>query len=325
MTKAGIEPVQAFTKISQSQSRPEDIRTFSLRMAKSLGSGKSWSEALRFNPELPELDKALLISGAAAGRLEAHFQLLSQTYISSAKLQENIVKQLAYPILLLHLGILAFPSSQLALCFNHGALAYLKTKFLPLFILWFSILFPFWLWRQNQFSSLRQATKSLLDKIPFLAEATRFLSTARFFLALEGLVAAGFTPDKSWPLAARASGSQTLQEQVSAMVPQLRAGKSLREIFSAQSFSSAGCFLKETTLEQLGTAEISGQIESTLRRLHHDFSEKAEASFKALSEWIPRLVYFLAVIYSGYAIVHSFSESMQGVQSQLDQITDTSK
>ena len=324
MTKAGFEPAQAFSKIAQDQSRPREIRGFATRVSQILNAGKSWGEALRFFPELPELDKALILGGAAAGRLESHFNLLGQTYLFSARLQESIVKQLAYPILLIHVGILAFPSAQLALCFNHGVLTFLKLKIFPLFLLWIIILLPFWLWRQRNFLSLRQASESFLEKLPFLGKAMRMASTARFCLALEGLVAAGFTPDKSWPLAARASGSQSLVNQVSQMIPYLRMGKSLREIFAAQG-SSRATYLQVGTLDQIGTAELSGDMDTTLRRLYKDFSDNAEAQFKLLTEWIPRLIYFLALAYSGFSIVQSFSETAHVLQNQMDQVIDISK
>src|SRR2546426_2000293 len=81
-----------------------------------LEAGCSLSEGIqRAGDWLPEFDIALLRAGEQSGRLEECFGLLADYYTERASLARQMIADLAYPVILLHVAIFIFPFAQLFL------------------------------------------------------------------------------------------------------------------------------------------------------------------------------------------------------------------
>jgi type II secretory pathway component PulF len=51
------------------------------------------------------------------------------------------------------------------------------------------------------------------------------------------------------------------------------------------------------------TGEVSGQLDSTLQRLHRHYEEQASQKFQNLAGWTPKLLFLLVAIGIGYQVI----------------------
>lgn len=143
--------------------------------------------------------------------------------------------------------------------------------------------------------------EKVLDRVPLLSSALRASRLAHFCIFLEGLVVAGFMPDKSWPLAAQASGSPMIEEAVRSLVPLIRQGKSPAEILPRN-----GPFPPEF-IDQMRTGELAGEIDSTLKLLAEQFSERADARLQTVIAWTGRMFQLGVLLAIAYGTISSLS------------------
>jgi len=307
LTRAGFNAIDAFKKAGLSNPSTE-VKIIAALISTNLKLGKSIEQVMhRVSDQMPALDRALIISGFRSGRTEQSFDKLSIHYEQLAHFRGKLIQQLSYPVILAHLAIFTFPSSAYEIAMKFGLFAFLKLKLWPLFLLWVSLIGPFFLLAQKQDSQLRRLFEDLTDHLPVYGKAKKLASLSRFCLSLEGLSAAGFTPKESWPLAADASGDQEIQDCVKQILPRLNSGKSLSD-----SLPTPGPFPAEF-VGQLNTAEISGQLQDTFKRLANYYAELANSKMQIVSEWLPRIIYMIVMISVAYNMI-------QGTLNSLEQI-----
>ncbi len=213
---------------------------------------------------LPVFDKALLEAGEKSGRLDECFRLLASNYEERARLARDVIGQMLYPVIIIHLAILVFPPSLIKEAFWDGAWA----NFIASKGLGFGLLYgggtAFIL---SGSGSRSQAWRALLEKIfalvPVLGKARQNLALARLTAALEALFSAGVGIVDSWELAARASGSPALAREVMTWRPKIEGDQMTPGELLADTTAFPAMF---TSLYRTG--EVSGQLDDTLKRLH---------------------------------------------------------
>jgi type II secretory pathway component PulF len=155
----------------------------------------------------------------------------------------------------------------------------------------------------------RAGVESLLSGVPVLGTARRYLAIARLAAALEALISAGVTIIEAWELAAAASGSPALHRIVRAWRPLLQAGQTPAEII----LSSSG--FPTLFSNQYNTAEISGMLDETLRRLHGYYQEEGSRKLHAVAKWVPIFIYLVIVSVIAYKIINFYLGHFQQIRS----------
>jgi len=244
---------------------------------------------------LPALDKALLMAGEQSGRLEACLRMLAEYYRDRAKLARQLIADLAYPVFLFHFAIFIFPFAQFFASGNW--MAYLRQTLgilLPVYCLLGILIYAM---QSRHGERWRAVLESLLQPIPVLGTARRYLALARLAAALEALLSAGVTIIEAWELAATASGSPALRRTVLGWRPLVNAGQTPAEVVSASPR------FPEIFASQYNSGEISGTLDETLRRLRNYYQEEGSRKLHAVAQWTPRLVYLLIVFMIAWNVI----------------------
>ncbi len=213
---------------------------------------------------LPVFDKALLEAGEKSGRLDECFRLLASYYEERAKLAREVMGQMLYPTVIVHVAILIFPPSMLKeAVLDDKWVAFVVSKVLAYGVVYGLVAALVVSTSSSRALWWREALERFFNLIPVLGRARQNLALARLTAALEALFSAGAGIVDAWELAARASGSPTLLREVMTWRPQIELEqKSPGEILSETKVFPA----MFTSLYRTG--EISGQLDDTLKRLH---------------------------------------------------------
>lgn len=307
LTRAGFVAADSFAKLNRPTTLPE-LRTLASTMASHLKQSKSYEQILKsMERHLPPLDLAMMMAGHRSGRLDQCYDTLSTYYEHSARLRSKIITQLMYPTLLAHGAILIFPTAHIAALFNVGVGAFIKLKIVPFAVLWSVIGTPFLILTDQSDTPMRRSLERWLLKIPVFGTAMAYANLARFAMSLEGLVSAGINADESWPLAAKASGSFLIEDAVKHVHGAVRAGKFPGDVLVADD-----AFPSEF-IDQLRTANQAGDLDNTLKRMAKYYEELANDKFQIVSDWVPRVLYFIVLISIAYNIVTGITSALPDV------------
>jgi type II secretory pathway component PulF len=279
-----------------------------------LGQGYSLAEALRYQKGwLPPFDLALLKAGEESGRLPECCRLLSSYYEQRARLVRQVTSTLLYPLFLAHFALLVFPLSHLtALVQTFDVLAFLGAKLLlalPVYLVAFFLILAS---QANRSESWRALVERLAGMIPVIGKARRQLALARLAAALEALLNAGVSIIEAWDLAGDASGSPALRHEIRRWHGPLAAGKTPAELVQASPV------FPEVFANLYATAELSGQLDQTVGRLHLHYEEEGSRRLQLAAQWFPRLLYLVILLSIAYFILKfwmgyfsDISEAMQ--------------
>jgi type II secretory pathway component PulF len=272
-----------------------------------LSKGSTFAESLQHAGRwATAFDVALLDAGERSGRLDAGFRLLADYYADRARIVRQVIVDIAYPAFILHFAVVLFPFPEF---FRTGnAILYLAKVLgvlLPIYVGTFLLIFAA---QGRHGETWRALMERLLHPVPILGTARRYLALSRLSASLEALLSAGVTIIEAWELAAVASGSPALRRAVFAWKPQLLAGKTPAEL------ATVTREFPEMFSNQYASAEISGKLDETLRRLHKYFQEEGTRKIHAVAQWTPRLIYLIIMLVIAYKIVHFWMGYFQQVR-----------
>jgi len=277
-----------------------------------LSSGFTLSEALLHldHPWLPGFDIALIQAGEQSGRLDACFRLLADYYAERARLGRQMITDLAYPAFLLHFFVFITPFPQLFLSGNWVRYLIQTAGILgPLYGLLALVVYG----TQSQHGERwRAVIETVLHPVPVLGSARRCLALARLAAALEALLSAGVTIIEAWELAAAACGSPALRRAVREWRPLVDGG-----VTPAEAVEASRKF-PDLFTGQYSTGEVSGQLDDTLKRLHGYYQEEGSRKLRALSRWVPILLYLVLVLCIAAYVLHFYTTRYQGIFKMFD-------
>jgi type IV pilus assembly protein PilC len=292
LTTAGIGLVPALELIRRappSASYRESVQ----RVLAELARGYTLTESLQQSGTwLPSFDLALLEAGEHSGRLDACFRMLSDHYTDRARIARQMITDLLYPAFLLHLLVAV---SSLILFFWFPRLALLPLC--GLVFIYASVAFMIYAGQSKHGETWRGLVETVLAPVPVLGTARRYLSLARFAAALEALISAGVTIIEAWSMAATASASPALRREVAVWKPLLHAGQTPGEVIATSSV------FPQLFINEYNTAELSGKLDETLRRLYGYYQEEGTRKLHAVSKWVPLLTYLGILIVGGGFVI----------------------
>jgi len=263
-----------------------------------LAQGQTFSEALNLlGPWMPAFDISLLHAGEQSGRLDACLRLLADYYNERARIARQVLADLAYPVFLFHFAILIFGFIRWLSGTWTDLLRSTVGILLPIYVLVGVAIYAF---QSRRGDGWRAALESILDPIPLLGTARRYLAVARLSAALEALLSAGVTIVEAWELAAAASGSPALRRTVLGWRARVDVGQTPAEVLRTTPV------FPDIFVNQYATGEVSGQLDETLRRLHQYYQEEGSRRLHAVASWTPRAIYFAIMLMIAYRIVRFY-------------------
>lgn len=306
---AGIPLITALESVLESRPPREYLQPLT-QMVAELKQGFTFTEVL-FNRGkwLPEFDLALISAAENSGRLEETLKILSGFYADRARLLREVISKMMYPLMLVHFAALVFPVQGLQMLFLQGDLTgYLKQK-LPFFAGFYGLVFVIlYFTRGTRGESVRAVLEAFYQKIPVLGSALKSLAVARTALALEALVSAGVSIITAWKMAGDASGSVAMKREVSTMPPRIDSGETPAEIL--REFRTYPNLFKS----MYQTAEISGTLDTDMRRAYKLYHEEGMRGLNAVADWTPKLAYIMVAIGIAFSIVGFYQQYFGEIQ-----------
>ena len=313
LMNAGVGLIQALEMICRSPPS-RSFREPLTRLIASLTEGATLAESmLRLGRWLPAFDLALVQAAEQSGRLPESFRLLAGYYNERAQLARRVLADLAYPLFILHFAICIFPVSGLVNLVTHfDVFGFLRSKFIVLAPAYAAVILLLVAGQGQRGEAWRANVERLLRWVPVLGPARRHLALARLSAALEALISAGVSIFDSWELAAAASGSPALRRAVHGWYRALRAGETPAELLAR-----TGEF-PELFANLYHTGEISGQLDDSLRRLHHHYQEEGSRKLHLFAQWVPRLIYLAILLAVAWQIISFWAGYYNNLFQQIN-------
>ncbi len=308
---AGVPVIQALEMVERTGPRSARDR---LRTAiNQLQQGSTFCEAFRATGKwLPPFDLAIFSAGELSGRLDSTLRSLGNYYQERATMLRKILSGAAYPIFILHMAILIFPTSLLTGLFLHGGVdAFVIQKLsvlIPIYLGFIVIVVAF---QGSRGAAWRALMERLTAMVPILGSARHDLALSRLSAALEALLSAGVPIISAWQIAADASGSNGLKKTVNGAIPRMEAGVTPAETVRQSSY------FPELFQNLYASGEVSGQLDSTLQRLHNHYQEQATLKFENLANWTPKLLFLIVAIIIGYQVISFYSNYFNQINNLL--------
>ena len=313
-TSAGIPIVRALEQIKRSPLAPS-FREPLQRLLDELAKGATLAGSLQRLDWLPAFDLALIGAGEQSGRLDTCFRLLADYYNERARVIQQVISQLIYPVGLIHLAalifliVLPFAASQ----FN-ASLPFLFAKAaLILSPFYGAVALMIYATQSKHGENWRARIEAFLRLVPILGKARHYLALSRLAAALEALISAGVNIFEAWDLAATASGSPALRRAVTAWKSRVVAGQMPSEAVHL-------CPLFPDTFANLyASGEVSGKLDDSLRQINRIYNEDGTRKLNAFATWMPRLIYMLVALMIAYKVIQ-FWASLYGPHSDLSNV-----
>jgi type II secretory pathway component PulF len=312
LTAAGIPLIRGFEMVRDSRAARSFRRPLNLLIGR-LNQGSTFGEALLATGDwLPSFDIALIQAAEKSGRLDSAFRSLSDYYSERAALVRSFLWGLAYPLAVVHLALIVFPTNLLApLVWEGKAAPFLWQKITVFGPLYGAILLIAYACQGRHGEWWRSWVERFALAIPILGSARRHLALARLSAALEGLLNAGVSVVEAWEMAAMSSGSPALRRAVLAWRPSLEAGETPAEMVQDTKV------FPELFASLYNTGELSGQLDDTLRRLYNHYQEEGSRKLREFARWSPRIIYFGLTLMIAYQIVSFWVSYYSGIMSSF--------
>lgn len=269
-----------------------------MAVKKSIEKGDTLSKAFRKQSKVfPLMDRTLVDIGESSGRLPHVFKSLADWYRFKAKILMIIKGGLIKPIGNLLAAAFIMP---LPLLFSDSAGSY-PLSVLKLLLIFFgpaSAIVILYI-KSGEQGGFRLFIEKMAFKIPLLGNAMRTLALGRYCFGFWMLFESGVPIEKCAQIATDLSGNTLVSEMVAGGSKSAQQGAPVSSGFSSE---LPGDFL---SIWKVG--EESGRLSQTLTKLYKKQIEMAENSFLGLSQWLPRLVWALVMIYFAYHIISFWS------------------
>lgn len=301
--------IRAASRVMRDTRVPAGQKALLEEMERDLDAGKSITEAFARDPKaISGLERSIIAAGERGGRLAPAFQHLADYFEMLAKARREAVTAMAYPAFLLHLGLFVsflvkyfqgeHTGTEMLVHFGLTLLAVYGTIFLG------------WLVVKAVYSAAAEnaALDSLLQSIPLIGGARRAMVMARFTKVYHTALLAGLPMRETAETAAEASRSGKVKQAARMMTEALKDGGALGPVFMA-----SGAF-PSAFARSYATAEESGSLDKDLARWSKVYQEDAARGSKNISNWLPKIAYFLILLYVAWVIISFWG----GVYGQLE-------
>jgi type II secretory pathway component PulF len=295
LVRSGVPVPSALESLSRSTSG--GMRNLVRRLKENIGKGETVGESFaRLRPAVGEMEVGVISAVERAGRLDQGLAQLSEYFGALDRARMSIRKKSAYPLFILHFGVVVLPLS--TLFFGGGLKAYLRET-LGFFALFYGIalvivlLLP--LLRDAGASSA--ALDRVLRLFPMFGSIREALATSRFCATYEMQLNAGINVLDALKAAQLASRSGLIRAAVAVAIPEVRSGAQVGPLLAA-----SGAF-PAPMIEAFCVGEQTGALDRELQRMADEYQTIGLSRLEALAEWLPRFFYILILCYMGFRII----------------------
>lgn len=298
---AGIPLFESLNALIE-QLEKESLKRAVTAVREQVREGISFAKALEQHPTIfPPLYVNMVRAGEASGTLEAVLDRLTHFMESQAKLKGKVVGALAYPGLMVIIGVTLISVLMVAVVPNVKAIFQSVGQALP----WYTELLIFtsdmaasywwlamllgtaggWLfkrWKSTPVGRLRW--DSFLLGIPLFGKLIQMLSVARFSRTLATLLSAGVALLTAMDIVRSVLGNAALEKVVSDAIGSIREGQSI-----ADPLKRSGRFPPMVT-HMIAIGEKSGQLEQMLENVADAYDAAVETRVQMLTSLLEPLM-----------------------------------
>lgn len=302
MLTAGIPLIKALESAGL-RSGASGARRVVFGIIQDLQAGLTFGQSMaRAEGWIPEFDKALLATGEKTGRLDTSFKLLAEYYSTRAKIIRDTISGSLITVATLHVFVIVFPLPLLvsfALGIINGqyteCIPFLVQKFMVFGSLYAVVFFLAFAGQGRRGEHWRGMVESIMQCVPILRTAQKYLVLARLSAALESLISAGVSIVTGWELASAASGSVHLRRIVASWKTPLEVGTTPAELVTQTRY------FPEMFSSFYHTGEQTGQLDDSLLRLKNYYQEEGFRLLRLFTRILN------GVIYGSFALVVAVS------------------
>ena len=291
-----------------------DVRRVLARLGEMLLRGMSVTDAFAgLRPAVGELEVSLISASGSSGRLEQAFIYLSNYFGTLETVRAGIVRQAAWPLIQLHLGIIVLNAVGMLFAGGFVLQTYLVQTVEALGVLYLG-LFALWVISTTLLKMGQRDVfiDRLLGWLPLVGTMRRNLALSRFCATYEMQLQAAINIMDGLHAAADASQSARIRAAIEAVVPQVRAGAQV-----GASLTGSAAF-PAALQRALRIGEETGSLDADLRKWADYYQSAAIRTLEALGTWLPRIGNLLIIVYLGYRIVATYSQMFQGYDKMLN-------
>lgn len=284
------------------QNPSSERRSWLMGLRQGLEEKLSVSDALaRLGAEkVSQLEIGLIEAGERGGRLEESCEHLAEYFELRQKSLSKATGALIYPLLLAHLGALV-PDLTRAMAGEGlaGAFGAAPWRILGLWIILGALFLVSYFWLKIARTS--EAADRLLGALPLIGGTRGHWALARFAQVMRTGLMASLRISEVLKLAGEASQSAVLRGG------SLRAAKLVEEGTSMTvAMRTAGGF-PTAFVNSVEMAENSGTLDVEMSRWMKMEMEMAARAQDRLAEWLPRVLYFVIVLWVASRIIMAFT------------------
>lgn len=271
-------------------------------MDQGLEAGKSITEAFGADlPSITELERRIIGAGERGGRLGPAFQHLADYFGMLAIARRDALQSLAYPLLLLHLGL--FVGVLVPGLMGQADFPVILRNFVLVVCALYAAVFIGWLGLRALLAAApaNAPLDRMLNAVPVLGRARRALAMARFTKVYHTCLLAGLSMKETVETASHAAHSGVVGEAGRRLVATLDAGGAL-----GPAFVSCGAF-PPAFARSYATAEESGSLDKDLARWSAVYQNDAARTVKTASNVVSKLVYFLVLLFVAWTVIQAYS------------------
>ena len=263
-------------------------------------------------PAVSEMEASIVAAVERAGRLDRGLTQLAEYFGALDAARRGIWKKLAYPIFILHFGVLSLGIGTLI---SQGLGAYVhEVGSLLLLVYAVALLVAIAVPMLSEAGARSAGLDAVLRAIPQIGAIRQNFAVARFCSTYEMQLGAGVNVMDSLKAAGRASRSGLIAGTVAAAVPEVLKGGEVGPLLAR------GSAFPEEMLRSFSVGEQTGRIDEELDRLSAEHRAVALAKLDSLAEWLPRLLYLVVAAYIGYRIVSFYAGYLKQVEEIGNQI-----
>lgn len=258
------------------------------------------------------LEQSLMESARQSGLVPETIHLLATHFEQLAKARRHILRGTIYPVVVVHLAVILL-SLPTVFSPGGGIEAYLFQVATALGMVYFFLAAAWLGFRVVWALSCRSLLcEGLLRLVPVAGNlrtqwsAAQFSTTLSLFFQSAAGVLSALRP------AAIAAQSPAAMRAAPRIAEAVRSGASLGEAVQMQ-----GIFPTEL-VEAVFTGEETGRLGEELARCAQDFRARLADAIESLSLWLPRVLYALVVIYTGFRIVSMFGGYYQTMNDLMN-------
>lgn len=270
------------------------------------GKGSLCDIMLTYPHVFSETDCALVRAGEQSGKLDKVFKSLAENLEFQRNIKSTAVSNMLYPAFLFHFAAIAVPAVSVLTGKLSLAGAALNTIFtlLPVYAFALALGFP-GIFNFMRNTSVMMFISGALLQFPLLGSLIRKLNYARFFMIYAMTLEAGISTIKSVRISATACMNKYLRAIFMKTAATMEnEGITFAEAYGRYIFPSD---ITSVSLSLMESGELSGKPDETAAHIARLYKDEAEESIKRITYIVPKLIYFVMVIYLAWNILSFWS------------------